>query len=58
MTTKTIAAYLEDERKKGRDTQLRVEQEYPSGKHTLNGRRETSLEIVRPVSASGSKLWV
>ncbi len=33
------------------------ERTYPSGKHTLNGRRETSLEIVRPVSASGSKLW-
>jgi uncharacterized protein (UPF0548 family) len=23
----------------------------------VDGRRETSLEIVRPVSASGSKLW-
>ena len=27
MTTKTISAYLEDERKKGRETQLRVEEE-------------------------------
>jgi hypothetical protein len=27
-------------------------------KHTVDGGRETSLEIVRPVSASGSKLWV
>jgi hypothetical protein len=27
MTTKTIPAYLEDERKKGRDTQLGVEEE-------------------------------
>jgi hypothetical protein len=31
---------------------------YPSGKHTVDGGREASLEIVRPVSASGSKLWV
>ena len=30
----------------------------PSGKHTVDGGREASLEIVRPVSASGSKLWV
>jgi hypothetical protein len=27
MTTKTIPEYLEDERQKGRDTQLRVEEE-------------------------------
>jgi hypothetical protein len=27
MTTKTIPAYLEDERQKGRDTQLRTEEE-------------------------------
>jgi hypothetical protein len=27
-------------------------------KHTIDGGREASLEIVRPVSASGSKLWV
>jgi hypothetical protein len=27
MTTKTIPAYLEDERQKGRDAQLRMEQE-------------------------------
>jgi len=27
-------------------------------KHTVDGGREASLEIVRPVSASGSKLWV
>jgi integrase len=32
--------------------------EYPYGKHTVDGEREASLEIVRPVSASGSKLWV
>jgi hypothetical protein len=36
----------------------RLSQEYPSGKHTVDGGREASLEIVRPVSASGSKLWV
>ena len=29
-----------------------------TAKHTVDGGRETSLEIVRPVSASGSKLWV
>ena len=27
-------------------------------KHTIDEGREASLEIVRPVSASGSKLWV
>ena len=29
-----------------------------TAKHTVDGGREASLEIVRPVSASGSKLWV
>ena len=29
-----------------------------TAKHTVDGGRESSLEIVRPVSASGSKLWV
>ena len=31
---------------------------YPLGKHTVDGGREASLEIVRTVSASGSKQWV
>jgi hypothetical protein len=29
-----------------------------TAKHTVDGGREASLEIVRPVSAGGSKLWV
>ena len=29
-----------------------------TAKHTVDRGREASLEIVRPVSASGSKLWV
>jgi len=29
-----------------------------TAKHTVDGGRGASLEIVRPVSASGSKLWV
>ena len=34
-----------------------LDQAYPYGKHTVDGGREASLEIVRPVSASGSELW-
>ena len=26
-------------------------------KHTVDGEREASLEIIRPVCASGSRLW-
>jgi len=33
-------------------------QTYPLGKHTVDGGREASLEIVRTVSASGSRQWV
>jgi ATP-dependent helicase YprA (DUF1998 family) len=31
---------------------------YPLGKHTVDGGREASLEIVSTVSASGSRQWV
>ena len=35
-----------------------AKQRIRTAKHTVDGGRESSLEIVRPVSASGSKLWV
>jgi hypothetical protein len=44
-----------------RDTGMRNERELyriRTAKHTVDGGREASLEIVRPVSAGGSKLWV
>jgi hypothetical protein len=28
-----------------------------TAKHTVDGEREASLEIIRPVCASGSRLW-
>jgi hypothetical protein len=37
---------------------LLAEEVYPLGKHTVDVGGEASLEIVRTVSASGSKQWV
>jgi hypothetical protein len=37
---------------------MRLMKSIRTAKHTVDGGREASLEIVRPVSASGSKLWV
>ena len=45
----------------GRRTNYRAIRQFyriRTAKHTVDGGREASLEIVRPVSASGSKLWV
>jgi hypothetical protein len=69
MTTKTIPAYLEDERQKGRDAQLRMEQEAARieplnhGHHRtakqpkmgLPSAFETVPKVRRTVTAAGKK---
>jgi hypothetical protein len=47
MTTKTIPAYLEDERKKGRDTQLRVEEEAARIQPRNHGHHRTAKQPKR-----------
>jgi hypothetical protein len=56
MTTKTIQAYLEDERQKGRDTQLRIEEEAARIQPLHHGHHRTpkqpKLELPSPVEAA------
>jgi hypothetical protein len=56
MTTKTIPAYLEDERQKGRDTQLRVEEEAARIQPLNHGHHRTAkqpkLELPSAVEAA------
>jgi len=55
MTAKTIPAYLEDERQKGRDTQLRIEAEAARIQPLHHGHHRTArqpkLELPSPVGA-------
>jgi hypothetical protein len=44
MTTKTIPAYLEDERQKGRDTQLRTQEEAVRIQPLNHGHHRTSKQ--------------
>ena len=44
MTTKTIPAYLEDERQKGRDTQLRTEEEDARIQQLRHGHHRTAKQ--------------
>ncbi len=44
MTTKTIPAYLEDERQKGRDAQLRMEQEAARIEPLNHGHHRTAKQ--------------
>jgi hypothetical protein len=44
MTTKTIPAYLEDERQKGRDAQLRMEEEAARIQPLRHGHHRTSKQ--------------
>jgi hypothetical protein len=44
MTTKTIPEYLEDERQKGGDTQLRVEEEAARIQSLSHGRHRTAKQ--------------
>jgi len=57
MTTKTIPAYLEDERQKDRDAQLRMEAEAARIQPLHHGHHRTSkqlqLELPSPVEAAG-----
>jgi hypothetical protein len=56
MTTKTIPAYLEDERRKRRDAQLRMEEEAPRIQPLHHGHHRTEkqpkLELPSPVEAA------
>jgi hypothetical protein len=56
MTTKTIPAYLEDERKKGRDTLLRVQEEAARIRPLSRGHRrkakQPKLELPSVVNAA------
>jgi hypothetical protein len=45
MTTKTIPAYLEDERQKGRDAQLRVEEEAARIQPLNHGHHRTAKQL-------------
>jgi hypothetical protein len=47
MTTKTIPAYLEDERKKGRDTKLPVEEEAARIQPLNHGHHRTAKQPKR-----------
>ncbi|MGD0415142.1 MAG: hypothetical protein ABSA80_07310 [Terriglobales bacterium] len=57
MTTKTIPAYLEDERRKHGDDQLRMEEEAARILPLHHGRHRTAkepqLELPSPVEAAG-----
>jgi hypothetical protein len=44
MTTKSIPAYLEDERRKGRDTQIHVEEEAARIQSQNHGRHRTAKQ--------------
>jgi hypothetical protein len=59
MTTKTIPAYLEDERQKGRDTQLRIEAEAARIQPLHHGHHRTArqpkLELPSPVGAAAKR---
>ena len=56
MTTKTIPGYLEDERQKGRDAQLRMEEEAARIQPLHHGHHRTAkqpkLELPSPVEAA------
>ena len=65
MTTKTIPAYLEDERQKGRDTQLRTEEEAANaaaGKDDVEREAKKSRALTRiakdyaPVIAANAEI--
>jgi hypothetical protein len=57
MTTKTIPAYLEDERQKHQDDQLRMEEEAARIEPLHHGHHRTAkqpkLELQSPVKAAG-----
>jgi hypothetical protein len=57
MTTKTIAAYLEDERRKRGDDQLGMEEEAARIQPLHHGHHRTAkppkLELLSPVNAAG-----
>ena len=57
MTTKTIPAYLEDERQKSKDDQLRMEAEAARIQPLHHGHHRTAkqpkLELLSPVKAAG-----
>jgi hypothetical protein len=59
MTTKTIPAYLEDERRKHGDDQLRMEEEAARILPLHHGHHRTAkqpqLELPSPVEAAGKK---
>ena len=59
MTTKTIPAYLEDERQKDRDTQLRIQEEAARIQLLHHGHHRTAkqpkLELPSPVVAAKAK---
>ena len=59
MTTKTIPAYLEDERQKGRDTQLRIESEAARIQPLHHGHHRTARqpkpELPSPVGAAAKR---
>jgi hypothetical protein len=52
MTTKTIPAYLEDERQKGRDTQLRTEEETARIQPLRHGRHRTPKQPKREMPSA------
>jgi hypothetical protein len=51
MTTKTISAYLEDERRKGRDTQVRVDEEAARIQLLNHGRHGAAKQPKRELPA-------
>jgi hypothetical protein len=59
MTTKTIPAYLEDERQKHTDDQLRIEKETARIQSLQHGHHRTSkqpkLESLSPVEAAAER---
>jgi hypothetical protein len=52
MTTKTIPAYLEDERQKGRDAQLRVEEEAARIQPLNHGHHRTAKQLKMELPSS------
>jgi hypothetical protein len=56
MTTKTIPAYLEDERQKGRDAQLRMEEEAARIQPLNHGHHRTAKQpkLELPSSVKGA----
>ncbi len=59
MTTKTIAEYLEEERQKAAETELRIEQEAariePLRHRHHRPAKQSKLELVVPVKSSTKK---